>query len=87
MDRRFANDWLRDVIAKCRERAFRSRRPSFSGSETLLLDTIFSLRAHDFKRIVPPIQDFQGTKLMVSCTDGARAGHVSLPHLCAPVAD
>src|SRR6185369_16597474 len=28
MDRRFANDWLRDVIAKCRERAFRSRRPN-----------------------------------------------------------
>lgn len=82
MDRRFANDWLRDVLEKGRARTVRSRGPSFSGSETLLLDTMFSLRADDFEHIIGPIQDFQGTKLMVSCTDRTPLKKVLKQALC-----
>ena len=57
MPRKPANDWLRDVGRK---------RPE---SYTLLLDALFHLQPQDVRSIVRQIRDFEGTKVMVSCTD------------------
>jgi len=68
MVEKFSNDWLRDVIEESRKRGLPPQGSSFSGSEALL-DRIYSLTPSDFEPLVRPIQDFQGTKLLISCTD------------------
>jgi len=80
--RSFANDWLRDVTKAARESSLSSLGPGLSESAMPLLQRLFSLRAQDFDRIVRPIQDFHGTKLMVSCTDRTPLKNVLKQALC-----
>ena len=70
MPRKPANDWLRDVGRK---------RPE---SYTLLLDALFHLQPQDVRSIVRQIRDFEGTKVMVSCTDRTHLEHVLNLSLC-----
>jgi len=53
MAQKFVNDWLGTVIE----------------SETPLVDALYSLRPPDLTCFVQRIRDFQGTKVMLSCTD------------------
>jgi hypothetical protein len=55
MAQKFVNDWLGDVA--------RSRTP--------LLNAVYSLflQLRDLSRAVQGIRDFQGTKVLLSCTD------------------
>jgi len=53
MAQNFVNDWLEDVVQ----------------SKTPLVDALYSLRPPDLTHAVQAIRDFQGTKVMLSCTD------------------
>lgn len=53
MAQKFVNDRLEDVVQ----------------SKTPLVDALYSLRPPDLTRAVQGIRDFQGTKVMLSCTD------------------
>ncbi len=70
MLRKFGNDWLRDVGRKRLE------------SHTLLLDALFHLQPQGVRNIIRAIRDFQGTKVLVSCTDRTHLETVLKLSLC-----
>jgi hypothetical protein len=53
MAQKFVNDWLENVFQ----------------SQTPLVDALYSLRPPDLTHAVQRIRGFQGTKVMLSCTD------------------
>jgi len=63
---KLVNDWLEDVVE----------------SETPLVDALYSLRPSDLTRAVRRIRDFQGTKVMLSCTDRTPLAQVLKQALC-----
>ena len=80
MGRRFRNDWLQGVIGRGRECEL-SARPSEAGFEPLL-KALYSLRPRDIPELVKPIQEFEGTKVMVACSDRTSLEEVVKQALC-----
>lgn len=66
MAQKVVNDWLGSAIE----------------SETPLIDALYSLKPRDLIRAVQRIRDFQGTKLMLSCTDRTPLAKVLKQALC-----
>jgi len=66
MAQKFVNDWLASVIE----------------SETPLVDALYSLRPRDLTSVVQRIRDFQGTKVMLLCTDRTPLAKVLKQALC-----
>jgi hypothetical protein len=66
MAQKFVNDWLEDVVR----------------SKTPLVDALYSLRPPDLTRAVQGIRDFQGTKVMLSCTDRTPLAKLLKQALC-----
>lgn len=66
MAHKFVNDWLGDVV----------------GSDTPLVDALYSLQPRDLIGAVQRIRDFQGAKVMLSCTDRTPLAEAVKQALC-----
>ena len=66
MAQKFVSNWLEDVVQ----------------SQTPLVDALYSLRPPDLTRAVQRIRDFQGTKVMLSCTDRTPLARMLKQALC-----
>jgi len=66
MAQKFVNDWLEDVL--------KLKRP--------IVEALYSLRPDDLRHAVRRIRDFQGTKVMLSCTSRTPLANVLKQALC-----
>lgn len=66
MAQTFVNDWLEDVLKL----------------KTPLVDALYSLRPDDLRHAVRRIGAFQGTKVMLSCTNRTPLANVLKQALC-----
>jgi hypothetical protein len=66
MAQKFVNDWLGDV----------------EGTDAGLFDAIYSMQPRDWIRAVRRIRDFQGTKVMLACTDRTPLAEVIKQAVC-----
>jgi hypothetical protein len=66
MAQKFVNDWLWDV----------------EGTDAGLFDAIYSMQPRDWRRAVRRIRDFQGTKVMLPCTDRTPLAEVVKQAVC-----
>ena len=76
----FANDWMRNVIAACRDSG--PRRQADDQTEEFLREALFAVRPDEFRGLLTRIHDFLGFKLMLSCTDRTPLEHAVKQALC-----
>src|SRR2546423_4761127 len=76
----FANDWMRDVIAACRDSG--PRRQADDQTAEFLREALFAVRPDEFRGLLSRIHDFPGFKLLLSCTDRTPLEHAVKQALC-----